>query len=106
MRKKLFSELPHKKSERLVLKKLEDADAPDLQTLVESPAVYRYLPTFLFEKKYGDVHEVIRRLYTECFRESIILGVCIAARVMRDTRQEENSAYVQARSGVFFFPRC
>ena len=43
--------------------------------MVDSEAVYRYLPTFLFERKYTDIHEVIRRLYTECFEESLILGV-------------------------------
>ena len=50
-------------------------EADSLQKLADSTAVYRYLPTFLFEKKYPDVREVIRRLYDECFRESIILGV-------------------------------
>ncbi|MBR3504777.1 MAG: GNAT family N-acetyltransferase [Clostridia bacterium] len=54
---------------------MEDHDAPGLQALVNSPAVYRYLPTFLFEKQYADVHEVIRRLYGECLKDSIILGV-------------------------------
>ena len=42
---------------------------------MNSPAVYRYLPTFLYEKKYEDIHYVIRHLYDECFQESIILGV-------------------------------
>ena len=42
---------------------------------MNSPAVYRYLPTFLYEKKYEDIRYVIRHLYDECFQESIILGV-------------------------------
>lgn len=42
---------------------------------MDDPEVYRYLPTFLFKKKYPDVGRVIERLYDECFRESIILGV-------------------------------
>lgn len=50
-------------------------DASALSRLVNSPNVYRYLPTFLFEKKYPDVSEVIRRLYDECFRDSIILDI-------------------------------
>ena len=73
--KKLFSEIPHIRSERIELRKLVPADAPALSELVNSPNVYRFLPTFLFEKKYPDVNEVIRRLYDECFRESIILGI-------------------------------
>ena len=51
----------------------EDADA--LEKLVSSPKVYHYLPTFLFERKYRDVRQVIERLYDECLRESLILGV-------------------------------
>ena len=47
MKKKLFSEIPYLKSERLVLKGLSQADAPALQELVDSPNVYRFLPTFL-----------------------------------------------------------
>ena len=73
--KKLFSEIPSVESERLVLRKLRETDAGGLAELMHSPSVYRYLPTFLFEKKYADAHEVIRRLYGECFKESLILGV-------------------------------
>ena len=73
--KRLFSEIPYIETERLVLRKIEETDADSLSELAHSPNVYRYLPTFLFEQKYEDVHEVIRRLYDECFKESIILGV-------------------------------
>ena len=73
--KKLFSEIPYIESERLILRKIGEEDAEGLSELTHSPNVYRYLPTFLFEKKYEDVHEVISSLYDECFRESIILGV-------------------------------
>ena len=73
--KKLFSEIPYIKTERLILRKIEGSDAEVLSELTHSPNVYRYLPTFLFEQKYEDVHDVIRYLYDECFKESIILGV-------------------------------
>ena len=73
--KKLFSGIPCMKNERIVLKKLTMTEADGLQELVNSPAVYRFLPTFLYEKKYPDVRYVIRHLYDECFQESIILGV-------------------------------
>ena len=75
MRKKLFSELPVLRGERVVLRPLERRDAPGLRALVDSPAVYRYLPTFLFEKQYADVGYVIDHLYDECLKESIILGI-------------------------------
>ena len=74
-KKKLFSEIPYLEGERLILKKIEDRDAEGLHELASDPSVYRYLPTFLFEQKYPDIHEVIDKLYTECFRESIILGI-------------------------------
>ena len=75
MRKKLFSEIPTLSGERIVLKRLGPADAEPLRELVDSPRVYRWLPTFLFEKRYPDVREVIGRLYTECLESSLILGV-------------------------------
>ena len=73
--KKLFSEIPHLKSERIELKALTADDAEGLKKLTESVRVYRYLPTFLFEQKYDDISYVIERLYDECFQESIILGI-------------------------------
>ena len=72
---KLFSEIPYLTNRRITLKALTSDDAGPLKELTDSPAVYRYLPTFLFEKKYEDTEYVIRHLYDECFKESIILGV-------------------------------
>ena len=74
-RKKLFTEIPHMQSERITLRKVTESEADALQEMVNSPAVYRYLPTFLYEKKYPDIRYVIRHLYDECFQESIILGI-------------------------------
>ena len=73
--KKLFSEIPYIHGDGIVLKRILPEDAASLQELVDSKEVYRYLPTFLFEKKYPDIHLVVSRLYGECFKESIILGV-------------------------------
>ena len=78
--KKLFSEIPYLKGERVILRQIMDEDAAPLQELAKNRRVYRYLPTFLFEQKYEDIHEVIRKLYTECFQESIILGVYLGNR--------------------------
>ena len=75
VKKKLFSEIPRIEGGRLVLKAVTQADRPALQELADSPAVYRYLPTFLFERKYADPGYVIERLYDECLQDSIILGV-------------------------------
>ena len=73
--KKLLSEIPDLQDGLIRLRGLTEADVEGLQELVDSTEVYRYLPTFLFEKKYPDVREVIRRLYGECLKESMILGV-------------------------------
>ena len=71
----LFSRIPDLRGERLTIRALTIQDAPALQELMDSPEVYRYLPTFLFEKKYKDAAEVIARLYVECLKESMILGI-------------------------------
>ena len=73
--KKLFSEIPYIKGKTIVMREIRQEDAPGLKELTESETVYRYLPTFLFEKKYDDVSDVISRLYDECLEESLILGI-------------------------------
>ena len=78
--KKLFSEVPCLTGERIGMRRLTDADAEGLQQLMDSHTVYRYLPTFLFEKQFPDAREVIPKLYDECFRESIILGIFMEGR--------------------------
>ena len=76
--KRLFSEIPYIETERLVLRKIEETDEGSLSELVHSQNVYRYLPTFLFEHKYENLHDVIRHLYNECFRDKRRLGLCAA----------------------------
>ena len=74
MIKKLFPELPVLNGETVTIRPLTLDDADGLRELTGCEEVYRYLPAFLFEKKY-DVETVIERLYVECFKESIILGI-------------------------------
>lgn len=75
----LFSAPPTLRGERLCLRPLSASDAPGLEKLTRQAAVYRYLPTFLFEKKYAPA-EVIEGLYTQGLDESLILGVFEAER--------------------------
>lgn len=74
----LFDEVPYLEGEKTVIRPLVKEDAPALGAFTREEAVYRTLPTFLFEKKYDDPAEVIARLEEECFRpkESILLAVC------------------------------
>ena len=74
-RRKLFSEVPFIKKGRIELRALGLQDEEALSELVRSPRVYRYLPTFLFEKQYEDIRYVISHLYDICMKESIILGI-------------------------------
>ena len=62
MKKKLFTEIPYIEGPRLIIKQVEEKDAEALAEMTQNPKVYRLLPTFLFEKKYADAREVIRRL--------------------------------------------
>lgn len=71
----LFPEIPCIGSDMISLRQVTLADAEALQELVDSPAVNRYLPTFLFEHRYPDIRYVIEHLYDECLEESLILGV-------------------------------
>ena len=73
--KKLFSEIPHLCSSRLTIGEITQQHAEGLHELSHSVEVYRYLPTFLYEQQYEDTAYVIRHLYDECWKESIILGI-------------------------------
>ena len=76
-RKKLFGEVPCMRGERIVLDRVVDADARALRDLIDNPLVQRYLPTYLFEKQFDDVHEAISLLYGDLFAngESLILAI-------------------------------
>ena len=75
MKTQFFQSVPTLESERLILRRLTQADADALGSLAHSDAVYRYLPTFLYEQKYPDIRRVMDGLYGECLRESLILGI-------------------------------
>ena len=78
--KKLFPEPPVLAGGRLCLKPLSLSDADGLRMLIREKSVYRYLPTFLFEKKYPRPEDVLLRLYDEGLAESLILGVFMGER--------------------------
>ena len=78
--KELFPEPPVLTGGRLCLKPLSLSDADDLRRLTQEEAVYRFLPTFLFEKKYSRPEDVILRLYDEGLADSLILGIFMEER--------------------------
>ena len=73
--KDLFPEPPFLNGPDLCLKPLTLSDAYNLSRLTRQEAVYRYLPTFLFEKKYDDPEKAIRCLYDEGLADSLSLGI-------------------------------
>ncbi|MBQ1311373.1 MAG: GNAT family N-acetyltransferase [Blautia sp.] len=73
--KELFPEPLVLAGKNICLRPLALADAESLRRLTRQEAVYRYLPTFLFEKKYRDPKDVIVRLYEEGLKDSLILGI-------------------------------
>ena len=77
VRVKLFDQVPCIEGARVVLDRVVDSDAEALQDLVDNPAVQRYLPTYLFEKQFPDIHEAIAGLYGDLFtqKESLILAI-------------------------------
>ena len=76
----LFPEPPVLAGGRICLKPLSLQDAEDLHRLMGQEEVYRYLPTFLFEKKYAGPEDVISRLYSGELTESMILGIYMEER--------------------------
>ena len=72
--RKLFPEPPTLASDKLLLRPLVLSDAADLCRLTLEAEVYRYLPTFLFEKQFADMEEAIRLMYTDGLKDSLILG--------------------------------
>ena len=75
---RLFAVFPRLESERLLLREWTPDDAPALNRLVRDPAVYRYLPTFLYEQSDPDISRMIARCRAVCFDtgDSILLGIC------------------------------
>ncbi|MBE6115278.1 MAG: GNAT family N-acetyltransferase [Erysipelotrichaceae bacterium] len=76
---KLFEGLPYLQDKCIVIRKITDDDADAIRELIENENVYRYLPTFLFEKQYDDINQMISELYGDLYRskESLILGICL-----------------------------
>ena len=74
---KLFEEMPYLEDDCIILKEMTQTDAPALEKIASSRAVYTYLPTFLYEQKYQDKKLAIDRIKQECFltKESILLGI-------------------------------
>ena len=73
--RELFPEPPVLRGKSLCLRPLIQQDAKELLRLTRQERVYRYLPTYLYEKQNEDMEWVIRGLYRECLEDSLILGV-------------------------------
>ena len=78
--KRLFDEIPQLTGEQVVIGQITDRDTAALRDMVQSALVYRYLPTFLFERQFADAGEAIAQMYGAVFREkeSLLLGVYLA----------------------------
>ena len=73
----LFDSFPRLESDRLILREWTKADLPALDELRKSEAVYRYLPTFLYEQSYENAEEMLLHMREECFdtKASILLAI-------------------------------
>ncbi len=77
--KKLFEEVPFLEGRNIIIRGIDSRDIEALQELVSDEAVYRYLPTFLYEKQNDDLDEVIDGFYGDQFtsREGIIMAIVL-----------------------------
>lgn len=75
--KKLFEDFPYLEDGRIILKRMREVDADALLNMKQSENVYRYLPTFLIEKQYDDMSEVIRQCNETLFltKSAILMGI-------------------------------
>ena len=64
----LFPDQPVLKGERICIKPLKDYNASGLARLTSEEEVYRYLPTYLFEKKYPDIMDTIDTALRRCLK--------------------------------------
>lgn len=97
---KLFDEMPYLENDTLLMREMKAEDAKDLAALAHDPAVYIYLPTFLYEQKYADAEEVIRRMHEECFltKDSILLGIFLKSDPEKMIGIGELYAYDEAKN--------
>ncbi len=81
--KKLFDEIPQIKSGGVIIGRITEKDAGALGDMMQSAAVYRYLPTFLYEKQFSDPRIAIRGIYGDiyCAKESLLLGIYLPERM-------------------------
>ncbi len=102
--KKLFCEIPCICVGNIELRKLKLSDAASLRELTTCDEVYRYLPTFLFEKKY-DAEDAISLMYDECLEHSLILGVfCDGALCGLFEVYGYNPPFLKVSIGMRFLP--
>lgn len=74
---KLFEDYPYLTDGVVIIRKMTEDDAEALAVLTSEADVYATLPTFLYELKYEDKAQVIRRMDEECLdtHESVLLGI-------------------------------
>lgn len=74
---KLFDEIPYLENKRVILRRIKESDAKELDKLSFDEAVRKYLPADLFEYGFEDKKDAIRKMYEELFAEkkSLYLGI-------------------------------
>ena len=74
---KLFESYPVLSDDAVILDRITEADIPALETLTADERVRATLPTFLYEQKYEDKHQMLARMDEECLLtgQSILLAV-------------------------------
>ena len=103
----LFDKYPILQDDVLTIRRMSFSDEKALKDLTEEKDVYRYLPTFLYEQKYEDKYQVIKRMDEECMdsRESVLMGIylkedpktLIGIAEIYGYRQEKNKASIGYR---------
>ena len=77
--KKLYEEVPFLEAENIIIRPIDQRDRDALAELVSDDTVYRYLPTFLYEKQNDDLDEVIAGCYGDQYvrKENLIMAIVL-----------------------------
>lgn len=77
MLRNLFDDVPQLESERLIISRVRPEDCQGLREMIQDEKVYRYLPTFLYEKQDMDPLHIIQGMNDECIRKRIAIHLGI-----------------------------
>ena len=75
--KKLFDEIPVFENNDILIRRLNEGDLPCVAAMTKDEMIYRYEPSFLAERQYTDMKDMLNDLYGKYFqaKENLLLAI-------------------------------